>query len=280
VVPRSFHKRVLPKNLVALSSVQGKALFREALAQGGMESFFPLSEQFITQSQPALCSLSSLAMVLNALSYDPKRIWKGGWRWVSEEMLKCESADICGHSYDKIVTDGMNFSEFENLAHCHGVQINSYRVHGSSSSLQAFRANVQLTSCSELGSSFIIANFSRKHIGQTGDGHFSPIGGYHPAKDLVLIMDTARFKYPPFWVPLEDLWRSMSLEDEQTSETRGYFVVSTKISSSSISLLDESERSMQDCMQCEKKRYLGHLECCKVEESTLLSSSTASPQSI
>lgn len=31
----------------------------------------------------------------------------------------------------------------------------------------------------------------------TGDGHFSPVGGYHEGKDLVLILDTARFKYPP-----------------------------------------------------------------------------------
>ncbi len=26
-------------------------------------------------------------------------------------------------------------------------------------------------------------------LGQTGDGHFSPVGGYHPDKDLVLLMD-------------------------------------------------------------------------------------------
>ena len=33
-----------------------------------------------------------------------------------------------------------------------------------------------------------------------GDGHFSPLGGYHEARDLVLILDTARFKYAPHWV--------------------------------------------------------------------------------
>jgi len=27
-----------------------------------------------------------------------------------------------------------------------------------------------------------------------GDGHFSPIGAYHKEKDLVLILDVARFK--------------------------------------------------------------------------------------
>ena len=39
-----------------------------------------------------------------------------------------------------------------------------------------------------------------------GDGHFSPIGGYNAREDLVLILDTARFKYPPHWVPLPMLY--------------------------------------------------------------------------
>jgi len=37
-------------------------------------------------------------------------------------------------------------------------------------------------------------SYSRRTFGQTGDGHFSPIGGYHAGKDLVLILDVARFK--------------------------------------------------------------------------------------
>ena len=40
-----------------------------------------------------------------------------------------------------------------------------------------------------------------------GDGHFSPIGGYSACEDMVLILDTARFKYPPHWVPLEMLYK-------------------------------------------------------------------------
>lgn len=126
--PTSFHKRVLPDNLIALSSKEGRELFREALADGTMESYFPLSEQFVTQSEPSYCSLrfmlrsiycyahsfclymcSSLAMVLNALNYDPGRVWKGAWRWVSEETLQCESRDICGHSLERVQKFGMNF---------------------------------------------------------------------------------------------------------------------------------------------------------------------------
>lgn len=42
-----------------------------------------------TQDEPAFCGLASIAMVLNALAIDPKRAWKGPWRWFHEQMLDC-----------------------------------------------------------------------------------------------------------------------------------------------------------------------------------------------
>ena len=57
---------------------------------------------------------------------------------------------------------------------------------------------------------------------QTGSGHFSPIGGYHAGKDMVLILDVARFKYPPHWVPLTLPWDAMNTVDDDTGLYRGY----------------------------------------------------------
>lgn len=69
--------------------------------------------------------------------------------------------------------------------------------------------------------------YTREVLGQTGAGHFSPIGGrdlcgnelffdpmpivrgYDEETDSILIMDVARFKYPPHWVPLTDLTDAM-----------------------------------------------------------------------
>jgi len=62
-------------------------------------------------------------------------------------------------------------------------------------------------------------------LGQTGDGHFSPIGGYHAEKDLVLIMEVARFKYPPHWVPLQLLFDAMKAVDKVTGLSRGYITL-------------------------------------------------------
>ena len=52
-------------------------LFREAIEDGTMEGFFKLISNFQTQSEPAYCGLATIAMVLNALSIDPGRKWKG-----------------------------------------------------------------------------------------------------------------------------------------------------------------------------------------------------------
>lgn len=69
-------------------------------------------------------------------------------------------------------------------------------------------------------------SYSRKAVRQTGDGHFSPIGAYNRARDMVLILDTARFKYPPHWVPLAALYHAMSLEDPATGRPRGFIKLS------------------------------------------------------
>lgn len=266
----TFHKREMPSNLVALSSVDGRRMFRESLDNGDMESYFPLSEQFLTQSEPAFCSLTSLAMVLNALNHDPGKIWKAPWRWISEETLRCghdhdhtTGPVSCGHSFPVIKKKGLNFSEFENLAYCHDIKMRSYRVHrymltsqnekksgivnsenddhdtvcgrhGSddchdhhSTALETFRSHIISSARAQSSNSefFIIANFDRTTLKQTAGGHFSPIAGYHRNSDSVLILDTARFKYPPWWVTVEDLWKAMQVPDVETRESRGYFLI-------------------------------------------------------
>jgi hypothetical protein len=58
-----------------------------------------------TQDEPAFCGLASLAMVLNALSIDPRRTWKGSWRWFHEKLLDC-----C-LPLDKVAAEGIVLSQ-------------------------------------------------------------------------------------------------------------------------------------------------------------------------
>jgi hypothetical protein len=77
------------------------------------------------------------------------------------------------------------------------------------------------------GRAMIVA-YSRQVLGQTGIGHFSPIGGYHEESDHALILDVARFKYPPHWVPVQLLYEAMNTIDPDSGRTRGYMIVERK----------------------------------------------------
>lgn len=70
-----------------------------------------------------------------------------------------------------------------------------------------------------------VCNYSRKVLGQTGDGHFSPVAAWDRETDSVLIMDVARFKYPPHWVPASLLYEAMLPYDASTSRPRGWLLI-------------------------------------------------------
>jgi len=215
----SFYRRVLPcPPAVSFSSIEGRMVFQEALLEGGMQTYFTLAEQFRTQNEPAYCALGTLVMALNTLAIDPGRLWKGGWRWFAEEMLDC-----C-KSLKAIKKEGLHIDEFICLALCNGAEVE--KKDPGVCSLSDFRKEVSKVcsdpSCKEV----LVVNYSRKEFGQTGDGHFSPIGGYNKKRDLVLIMDVARFKYPPHWAPLDLCYKSMKRIDRITKHCRGWLVLS------------------------------------------------------
>jgi glutathione gamma-glutamylcysteinyltransferase len=215
VMTATIYRRPLPDDLVAFSSAEGKRLFREALERGDMEGWFPLAEQFHTQADPAFCGLGSLVVALNALGVDPQRLWKGPWRWFSEELLDC-----CV-SLDHVRARGLTLVEVACLARCNGVR--ATLTYASDGGVDALRANV--AEAARSSGSVVIAGYARGPLGQTGGGHFSPLAGIHRERDAALLLDVARFKYPPHWVPLARLHRAMEAIDPETGRSRGWLVL-------------------------------------------------------
>ena len=212
----SFYRRPLPEGLVAFASAEGRARFREALAAGTMEGFFALAEQFHTQAEPAFCGLGSLVMALNALEIDPGRLWKGSWRWYSEQLLDCcLPLDVIGQR-------GVTLDELGCLARCNGAEVELRRAEDVT--LEVFREALA-TAATAPREPVLVVSYARQGLGQTGDGHFSPIGGYHEGRDLALVLDVARFKYPPHWVPVKVLYRAMFPMDTATGRSRGYLLL-------------------------------------------------------
>jgi glutathione gamma-glutamylcysteinyltransferase len=211
---QTLYRRPLPTDATEFSSAAGRQLFAEALASGGLDGYFRLAEQFHTQAEPEFCGLGSLVVALNALGIDPGRLWKGPWRWFSEDLLDC-----CV-PLDQVRRRGLDLDEVACLARCNGAAVEMFRAETSDAA--AWRSSLI---AGARGDSVVIASYDRAGLDQTGSGHFSPIGGYHATRDLVLVLDVARFKYPPHWIAAERLWQAMHGIDPATGRSRGWITL-------------------------------------------------------
>ena len=212
----TFYRRELPPQLHSFTSDIGKRLFKESLNKGTAEIYFSLSGNFTMQSEPAFCGLGSLVMVLNALSVDPGKRWKGVWRWYSDEMLDCTPP------LEQVKHNGLTFHELVCLARCNGLSVVPKRA--DKVSLNEFLSDVKRICQSQ--NEYLVVSFSRGALNQTGDGHFSPIGAFHEKENQILVMDTARFKYPSYFVDAVQLYQAMLPLDSQTKLPRGYLLLS------------------------------------------------------
>lgn len=155
-----------------------------AVEEGDQRQADPFS-QFLTQNEPAFCALGTLCMILNTLGVDPQRQWKSGapWRWYEQEMLDC-----C-RPLTAVATSGLTLAEFGCLARCNGLQasILSPPLEGGEEALreakEVFRREVRESAQGKEG--VMAISYSRRSLGQTGDGHFSPVAGYNEKEDMV-----------------------------------------------------------------------------------------------
>ena len=159
------------------------------------------------------------------MSADPRRQWKGSvWRYYHESMLSC-CADL-----EEVKKQGVTFATFLCLARCQGLVAEGRYADacGGPDGFEAsFREALEAT-CRGDGESeeaYVCVSYSRGALGQTGSGHFSPLGCYDPEADAVLVLDTARFKYPPHWVPVPALCEAMAAVDEEAGRSRGFAVL-------------------------------------------------------
>jgi len=213
----------IPNGAIALDSDTGEQLL---VGSQSRRDYFPLTHQFLTQDHPAYCGVASMAMVLNALEI-PAPVALQGYR--SYHFFTQENI-FQHHRAIKILTpamvsrQGMTLEEMAQFLQSYSLDVE--RHHGGDINLEQFRAlaveNLQQPN------NFVLVNYSRKTLHQQGGGHISPIAAYHQETDRFLILDVARYKYPPLWVKAADLWQAMATLDRASGKTRGFVLVGKK----------------------------------------------------
>ena len=212
----------LPETLVAASSDAGEALLVDADAR---EAYFPLVNSFVTQQNQAFCGVASTVMILNAMelpapavpAFDPYRTF------TQDNVLTPETEKII--PLELIKKQGITVDQLAGLIGTFPVTVKL--SHAADSTVDKFRAEARAALATP--GQFVIINYLRKAIGQEKGGHISPLAAFDVETDRFLILDVARYKYPPVWVKTADLFGAMNTTDkDNANKTRGYIVIAKK----------------------------------------------------
>lgn len=185
-------------------------------------SYWQLSIYLDTQKEPTYCGVASAIMVLNALEID-RPPWKDKSNFklfMQEHFFTPEVEQII--TKQKAASKGIDLFMLAQAIKTFGVSVEL--IKGTDLTLDTLRKTILRTLHTK--DTYMIANYYRPAVKQTGTGHFSPIAAYDEESDSVLVMDVARYRYPPTWVPLTMLLESMQAFDNESGSARGLLIVS------------------------------------------------------
>jgi len=208
-------------NLVAYGSSQGKKIFYQSKYSG---DFWSLTRYFVTQKNLTFCSIASAMMVLNALNikapldktYAPYRVFTQDNIFIPKVRQAI--------NVENLYKEGLTLDDFGQLMQLFPVTVKVF--HASDLSLLNFRKEAM--HALHRTNTFIVVNIDRSLYGKKG-GHFSPLAAYDQKTDRFLIMDVARYRYPPVWVKTNDLLKAMNTVDTTSHKTRGFAIISNTI---------------------------------------------------
>ena len=212
----------LPPNLISSTSQDGEALLIGADAR---EAYFTLVSNYVTQQTQSFCGVASMVMVFNAMqlpapevaAYAPYRTF------TQDNVLDARTDAILPR--DTILKQGITLDQMGALV---GVQPVDVAVrHASDTSVDNFRSEASAYLAQP--GHFVLVNYHRKTLGQQTGGHFSPLAAYDKETDRFLILDVARYKYPPVWVKADELFAAMNTKDSDNNDkSRGYVLIARK----------------------------------------------------
>ena len=212
----------LPDNLTGFDTETGEELLVESDAR---EAYFPLASNFLTQKTQSYCGVASIVMVLNSLGVAAPAVPEfEPYRTFTQDNVLDEATDTV-LPRATLAEIGMTLDQIGGILNQKGVKAVVH--HAADSSIDDFRTSAR----EALGKkgSFVIVNYLRKAMGQEKGGHISPLAAYDVEFDRFLILDVARYKYPPVWVTTADLFAAMKTTDsDNENKTRGFVLVTAQ----------------------------------------------------
>jgi hypothetical protein len=205
---------------IPLGSAAGQALLDDRHTLRA--DYASLSQWLETQANLAYCGVASAVVALNSLGQPaPAAAGYGSYRFWTQTNLFAAPASLAVARPEQVARQGMDLAQLQGLLSGQGVV--AQRYHGDSLSLVQFRELLRRSLAD--GGDRLLVNYHRAALGQEGGGHISPLAAYDRRGDRVLILDVARYRYPPVWVGTAELWRAVRTLDPSSGRSRGLVVV-------------------------------------------------------
>jgi len=229
-------------NLIEFSSRTSERFLEKSMDNNSLK----LLSHFVTQTTTTYCGVASLVMVLNSSglkapldslhSTPEKPATPTQPAKPAQPFYYFNQVDFFTDQVKKIVTPeevlikGITLDQLNEIARIYGLTSNAYHA-DQFRSLKDFR-EFMIKAMSK--KKFIIVNFARKELRQEGGGHHSPLAAYDENRDRFLLLDVAKYKYPPYWVKTKDLWKAIYTEDSDAEKNkwRGILVMTTNLRAS------------------------------------------------
>ena len=184
--------------------------------------YWQLAPNFSAQITQSYCSVASAITVLNSMpiakpvdpTYAPYPYF------TQRNFFTPAVAKVI--SPQTVLAMGMTREEMAETLSRQGVKATS--IAGDTFTEESLRALLKKA----LGDDgqFVLANYYRASLGQVGGGHWSALAAYDAQSDSVLILDVAKYKYPPAWVSISLLRQAIATTDTTSNKARGLVVVS------------------------------------------------------
>ncbi len=235
---------VTPRPIIYLNRPDAYALLIDSMSATMSEfanDFFLISSGLDAQINQAYCGAASAVGLLNSLRFLRTSLNDNGvelpidpryapypYATQSDIFNDCTEKTVLSHAgvggpgVDGILTPpyGLSMPQVAGLLRCHlnttedsGLGWNVQEQYVDKSHITSGKMRFDIKNALSDPNSRVLVNYDRSGLGQDGSGHWSPVGSYSDKHDAFLILDVAKYKYPPVWIPTERLFDAMATYD-------------------------------------------------------------------
>lgn len=187
------------------------------------EPLWKLLRFYESQINLKYCGVATCVITLNALSIEapPSKIL-GKYRMFTQEEFFSDNV-LAVIDQNDVAERGLALEEMATVLKTFPINVLKYEAQ----QLSHEEIRSLIISALQKPNQCVLALYHRKALNQEGIGHWSPIAAYDEESDSFLLLDVAKFKYPPVWIDASAFINSMQTAN-MYDQSRG-FIVAEKI---------------------------------------------------